>query len=43
MGSFIENLAEMSSKDETIVDFATFCFQLHSNLDCEDQGLDEYS
>ena len=38
MGSFIEDLAEISSKDEAIVDFANFCFRLHSDLGCEDQG-----
>ena len=38
MGSFIEDLAEISSKDEAIVDFSNFCFQLQSNLGCEDQG-----
>lgn len=43
MGSFIEQITGISSKDETIIDFANFCSQLHIEIGCEDQGCNFFS
>ena len=43
MRSFIEQIAGISSKDETIIDFANFCSQLHIEIGCEDQGYNFFS
>ena len=43
MGSFIGQIAEISSKDKTVIDFANFYHQLHIEIGCEDQGCNFFS